>query len=85
MSDMILRYLPPGEIAPHVRALLAVFHEDTADKLAIAPADSRPTIHGSDGTLCAVDEHGWPELHDDLDKLEAIPVRPISVRDTETL
>ncbi|MFQ6326678.1 hypothetical protein ACLMAL_11120 [Nocardia sp. CWNU-33] len=83
MSDMI-RYLPPGEIAPHVRALLAVFHEETAHKLAIAPTDSRPTVHRSDGTLCAVDENGWPELHDNLDQLEAIPVRPTSVRDTET-
>ncbi|MFD0362413.1 hypothetical protein ACFQZZ_13285 [Nocardia sp. GCM10030253] len=84
MSDMI-PYLPPGEIAPCVRALLAVFHEDTAHKLSIAPADSRPTVHWSDGTLCAVDEDGWPEAYDNLDKLDAIPVRPASVRDTETL
>ncbi|MFE7802207.1 hypothetical protein [Nocardia sp. NPDC057440] len=77
-------HLPPGEIAPPVRALLAVFHEDTARKLAIAPTDSPPIVHRSDGTLCTVDENGWPELYDDLDKLEAIPIRPTSVRDTET-
>ncbi|MFQ6393596.1 hypothetical protein ACLMAJ_09095 [Nocardia sp. KC 131] len=83
MSDPV-PYLPSGAVASSVRELLEVFHEDTAHKLAIAPTDSLPIVHGSDGTFRAVDEDGWPDVYDDLDKLEALPVRPISVRDTET-
>ncbi|WP_328404624.1 hypothetical protein [Nocardia sp. NBC_00403] len=83
MSDPIL-YLPPGEIAPSVQALLAVFHEDTARKLELAPADSRPTVYITGQGFAAVDEDGWPELNDNLDKTEAIPLNPTSVRDAET-
>jgi hypothetical protein len=84
MSDDVVVYMPEGEIAPSVRELLTVFHEDTRAKLELAPVDSRPTAHMTDGTLCVVDANGWPELYDNPEKLEAVPVRPISVRDTET-
>jgi hypothetical protein len=83
MSDSV-PYLPSGEVAASVRELLEVFHEDTAHKLAIAPSDSLPIVHGSDGMFCAVGEDGWPEVYDDLDEPEAFPVCPLSVHDTET-
>jgi hypothetical protein len=67
-----------------VRVLLAAFHEDTAHKLAIAPIDSRPTIHGSDGMLAPLDDDGFPDRVDGSDEVEAISARPTSVRDTET-
>ncbi|MFQ6393952.1 hypothetical protein ACLMAJ_10880 [Nocardia sp. KC 131] len=85
MSDDVVAHMPEGEIASSVRELLTVFHEDTRAKLELAPVDSRPTLHMTDGMVCAVDANGWPEWYDDLDKLEALPARPISVRDTETL
>jgi hypothetical protein len=84
MSNDVGVYVPAGEIDPSVRALLAAFHEDTRTKLELAPMDSRPTAHLADGTLCAVDASGWPEAYDNLDKTEAIPVTPTSVRDWET-
>jgi hypothetical protein len=84
VSDDFVAHMPEGEIAPSVRELLTVFHEDTHAKLELAPVDSRPTVRMTDGTLCVVDANGWPELYDDLDKLEAVPLRPVSVRDSET-
>jgi hypothetical protein len=84
MSNDVVVVLPAGEIAPSVRALLAAFHEDTRAKLELAPVDSRPNAHLADGTLCAVEASGWLEVYDNLDVTEAIPVAPISVRDSET-
>ncbi|MFI6954340.1 hypothetical protein ACIBJI_12790 [Nocardia sp. NPDC050408] len=74
-----------SEIAPSVRALLAVFHEDTRHKLALAPTDSTPIYERfSDGWLSRVDENGWiSDLDADLDKDDAITVMPTSVHDTE--
>jgi hypothetical protein len=84
MSNDVVLSIPTGEMAPSVRALLAEFHGDTLAKLELAPVDSQPTAHLADGTLCAVDASGWLETYDNLDKTEAIPVQPTSVRDSET-
>ncbi|WP_433756382.1 hypothetical protein [Nocardia sp. CA-135398] len=75
-----------SETAPSVRALLAVFHEETRYKLALAPTDSAPIYERrSDGWLSRVDEDGWISDSDaDLDKGDAITVTPTSVYDTET-
>ncbi|MEV6333318.1 hypothetical protein AB0M12_01240 [Nocardia vinacea] len=71
------------ETAPSVRALLAAFHEDTQDKLEIAPTDSAPIYQGMDGSLSRV-EDGWISDTDaELDKAEAITIQPISVRDVD--
>ncbi|WP_330253476.1 hypothetical protein OG874_02355 [Nocardia sp. NBC_00565] len=52
-----------------MRALLAVFHEDTRQKLDRAPVDSRPIFEGADGSMMWVDEDGWVSDSDaDLDK-----------------
>ncbi|MEU0504041.1 hypothetical protein [Nocardia sp. NPDC005998] len=72
------------DIAPSVRALLAVFHEDTRRKLDRAPVDSRPLFQGADGLLMAVDEDGWISDSDaDQDKADALTITPTSVVDTE--
>ncbi|WP_433205606.1 hypothetical protein ACQP1G_18320 [Nocardia sp. CA-107356] len=71
------------EIAPSVQALLAVFHESTRLKLERAPTDSRPLYERADGSICEVDEDGWPTEYDDLDRDDAIPVKPIRVSDFE--
>ncbi|MFD0361386.1 hypothetical protein ACFQZZ_07995 [Nocardia sp. GCM10030253] len=83
MSE-IIPFRPTGDITPSVQALLSEFHEDTLEKLALAPLESKATFQRADGSVSAIDENGWPEDYDDLDKLEAIPVQPTSVRDTET-
>lgn len=49
-----------GEIAPSVRDLLAIFHEDTMRKLELAPTDSAPKHHTSDGNVIEIGEDGWP-------------------------
>ncbi|MFE7799979.1 hypothetical protein [Nocardia sp. NPDC057440] len=49
-----------AELAPSVAALLALFHEDTPQKLALAPDDSPAILHHADGTLSQVGEDGWP-------------------------
>ncbi|WP_329408294.1 hypothetical protein OG563_38755 [Nocardia vinacea] len=73
------------DIAQSVQALLAIFHEDTRQKLELAPADSRPMFQGADGLLLPVDEDGWVCDSDaDLDRADAITITPISVVDTET-
>ncbi|WP_157187264.1 hypothetical protein [Nocardia vinacea] len=59
---------PPNAIAPSVEALLAVFHEDTFEKLQHAPSDSRPVLHRADGSWCEVGEDGWPISSGDTDK-----------------
>lgn len=67
------------EIAPSVRALLAQFHEETLQKLAIAPIDSDPIYQAADGSLSRV-EDGWISDSDtDLDKADAITIQPTSV------
>lgn len=72
------------DIAPSVRALLAVFHEDTRQKLDGAPVDSRPMFQGADGVLMPVDEDGWISNSDtDLDKADALTITPTSVVDIE--
>lgn len=72
------------DIAPSVRALLAVFHNDTRQKLDRAPVDSRPMFQGANGLLTPVDEDGWVSDADtDLDKADALTITPISVVDTE--
>jgi hypothetical protein len=49
-----------GEIAPSVRDLLEVFHNDTPRKLELAPTDSAPKLHTSDGKVLAIAPDGWP-------------------------
>ncbi|WP_329405427.1 hypothetical protein OG563_26560 [Nocardia vinacea] len=72
------------DIAPSVRALLMVFHEDTRKKLDRAPEDGRPIYQGADGSLRPVDEDGWVSDSDsDLDKADAITITPVSVIDIE--
>lgn len=68
-----------------MRALLAQFHEETRQKLDLAPTDSAPIYERmSDGSLCRVDEDGWISDSDaELDKAEAITIQPTSVRDIE--
>ncbi|WP_330249303.1 hypothetical protein OG874_23510 [Nocardia sp. NBC_00565] len=72
------------DIAPSVRALLAVFHEDTRQKLYCAPVDSRPMFQGADGLMMPVDADGWVSDSDaDLDKADALTITPIGVVDIE--
>ncbi|MFD0361362.1 hypothetical protein ACFQZZ_07875 [Nocardia sp. GCM10030253] len=54
-----------SELASSVAALLAVFNEDTARKLAVAPDSGHAVVHYADGTVCEVDEDGWPADYDD--------------------
>lgn len=72
----------PREIAPSVRRLLAEFNEGTPEKLRIAPADSQPKVHLSDGTLCEVDADGWVYSPGDLDAPRGIDMQPISIIDS---
>ncbi|WP_227999919.1 hypothetical protein [Nocardia australiensis] len=51
----------PKEVAPSVEALLADFHEDTPRKLGSARRCGRALVQFTDGSLCEVDEDGWPE------------------------
>ncbi|WP_063040602.1 hypothetical protein [Nocardia pseudovaccinii] len=71
-----------SEIAPSVLALLAVFHEHTLEKLALAPVDSVLLRHAADG-ITEIDEDGCRAEYDDNDEEDAIEVLPISVIDTE--
>lgn len=59
---------PPNAVAPSVKALLATFHADTAEKLQQAPSDSRPVLHRADGSWCEVGEDGWPISSGDTDQ-----------------
>ena len=69
----------PTDIAPSVRALLAAFHEDTRQKLDLAPVDGGPIFQGADGSMLRVDEDGWICDSDaDLDKADAPTIKPIS-------
>lgn len=71
------------EIAPSVRKLLAQFHEETLQKLALAPDDSAPIFQAADGSLSRV-EDGWISDTDaELDKADAITIQPTDVRDIE--
>uniref|UniRef100_UPI003F495107 hypothetical protein n=1 Tax=Nocardia suismassiliense TaxID=2077092 RepID=UPI003F495107 len=89
-GDILYVEAGPGEIvtrrttqvAPSVQRLLAEFNEDTVAKLRIAPADSRPTIHLSDGTLREIDAEGWVRAPGEEDTPPTIDVDPISVIDT---
>lgn len=49
-----------AELVPSVAALLALFHEDTPHKLALASDDSPAILHHADGTFYQVGEDGWP-------------------------
>lgn len=71
------------EIAPSVKALLAAFHEDTPEKLELAPSHSHPTLQQSDGSWCKVGEDGWPADCDNLDQDDVVNIQPLSVLDTE--
>lgn len=71
------------EIAPSVKALLAVFHEETPHKLALAPTTKAPVFHGADGVLRRVVD-GWISYSDaELDRADAITITPTDVRDIE--
>lgn len=72
----------PNEIAPSVRRLLAEFNDDTLTKLRIAPVNTRPKIHMSDGLLYEVDDDGWVCRPGEEDTPPTIDVDPISVSDT---
>lgn len=71
-----------GELDAWLRDQLAIFHAETAAKLALAPVDSAPLYH-ADGSLCPVDEDGWPDDYDDLDQADIVTVEPFTVVDTE--
>ncbi|WP_433522117.1 hypothetical protein ACQPZ2_33745 [Nocardia pseudovaccinii] len=71
-----------SEIAPSVVALLAVFHEHTLEKLALAPVDSVVLRHTAEG-ITEIDEDGWCAEYDDSLEEDAIEVLPIRVIDTE--
>ncbi|WP_280454174.1 hypothetical protein [Nocardia brasiliensis] len=79
-GDVVHRH--QNEIAPSVMRLLARWDADTPDKLRLAPVDSRPKVHQSDGTLREIDEDGWVREPDETDTSPVIDVAPISVRDT---
>lgn len=83
MSESDSIKLRRRDIAPSVRALLAVFNEETFDKLALAPTDSVPIYQDANGFLIrAVD--GWVSDTDaELDKADAITITPTGVRDIE--
>ncbi|WP_433716182.1 hypothetical protein ACQP2U_20755 [Nocardia sp. CA-084685] len=67
-----------------MRRLLDDFHQNTQQKLDLAPIDSRPLFQGADGSLMPVDEDGWISDSDaDLGKSDAIPLQPNDVRDIE--
>ncbi|MEV2223685.1 hypothetical protein AB0E01_27930 [Nocardia vinacea] len=70
------------EITPSVAALLAVFHERTPEKLALAPVDSVILRHTADGII-EVDEDGWCADYDRSDEEDAIDIVPVSVVDNE--
>ncbi|WP_433599378.1 hypothetical protein ACQPXH_27545 [Nocardia sp. CA-135953] len=75
-----------AELAPSVRKLLAVFHEETHFKLDLAPNNSAPIYQRADGSVMLVDEDGWVCDSDaELDKADAITIHPTSVRNTERL
>jgi hypothetical protein len=74
---------PNTEIAPSVAALLDVFHEQTSEKLAIAPVDSVALCHLTTG-IVEVDEDGWCTDYDDLDEQDAIDVLATRAEDRET-
>lgn len=71
------------EIAPAVKALLAAFHEDTPEKLELAPSHSHPVLQRSDGSWCEVDADGWPVDYNNLDQDDMVNIQPLSVLDTE--
>jgi hypothetical protein len=75
--------LHSNAVAPSVRALLAAFHEDTVNKLKLAPADSTPIFERTaDGSLWRVDPDGW--ISDPrLDLADATTILPTSVVDNE--
>ncbi|WP_433621896.1 hypothetical protein [Nocardia sp. CA-120079] len=69
-------------ITPAIAALLGVFHEHTAEKLAIAPVDSVTLCHCADG-ITEVDEDGWCTDYDDMDEHDAIDILPTGVVNRE--
>lgn len=74
---------PHREIAPSVKALLAIFHEETPHKLALAPTRKAPVFHGADGVLRRVVD-GWISDSDaELDRADTITITPTNVRDIE--
>lgn len=50
-----------NELAPAVQVLLEAFHEDTPAKVQLAPDDSPPMLQRTDGSICELDEDGWPD------------------------
>lgn len=69
------------EIAVSVRKLLRQFHEETPEKLAIAPVEGVTLRHSAHG-ITEVDQDGWCADYDDTTAQDAITVHPISVVDT---
>jgi hypothetical protein len=80
MSDVERQRM--AEIAPSVSALLTVFHEQTLEKLELAPVDSVTLRHHADG-ITEVDEDGWCTDYDDRTEDDAIEVLPVDVADSE--
>ncbi|WP_157110686.1 hypothetical protein [Nocardia anaemiae] len=65
MSEIDPRRRKPN---PTVQALLAVFNEETATKLRVAPVDSLPLFLRSDGSVCEVDVDGWLVEYDSRER-----------------
>ncbi|WP_280442212.1 hypothetical protein [Nocardia brasiliensis] len=70
-----------NEIAPSVRQLLAEYHEDTVERLWVAPVDSRTRTFLPDGSDGELDEDGW--VDDPAPEPDGLVVdaEPISIRD----
>ncbi|MFQ6331029.1 hypothetical protein ACLMAL_33530 [Nocardia sp. CWNU-33] len=82
MSSDLVPSRPP-EIAPSEQALLAQFHEETQQKLELAPADSTPLFQGVDGSLIRVVDDWVSDADAELGKADAITIQPTNVRDRE--
>ncbi|MEV5839529.1 hypothetical protein [Nocardia sp. NPDC052112] len=68
------------ETTPSVRALLAQFHEETLQKLAIAPTDSDPIYQAADGSLSRVEDSWISDSDAEIDKADAATIQPTSGR-----
>ncbi|MGW4844899.1 hypothetical protein [Nocardia brasiliensis] len=71
-----------NEIAPSIRQLLADYHDDTVERLWIAPVDSRTKTFLPDGSAAELDEDGWVCDVEVAADGPVVDVDPVSVHDT---